>query len=131
MKSKKLWAVLLLMVVLATVLCGCRQAERVTYNVQKEADNFNVERRLTVINARTDKPMLELVGYFSLSNNSTNELQITIQTGPSEYRVDYVYLNEWTLYTVEDITGAHVNSFHYELNFLPEMIQPFVITSND
>ena len=126
--KRKMIAILLIVCMAAMV--GCRQAERVTYNVQKEADNFNVERRLTVINARTDKPMLELIGFFSLSNNSTNELQITIQTGPNEYRVDYVYLNEWTLYTVEDITGAHVSPYHYELNFLPEMILPITFTSN-
>ncbi|MEE1396702.1 beta-sandwich lipoprotein, partial [Ruminococcus sp.] len=53
----------------ATFMTGCTEAERATYNVQKEADYFNVERRLSVINARTDKPILELIGYFSLSNN--------------------------------------------------------------
>ena len=41
-----------------TLLCasGCgRQSTRVAYNISKEADNFNVTRRLEVINARTDK----------------------------------------------------------------------------
>lgn len=113
-------------------MSGCyRQAERAKYNVKKEADNFNVERRLTVINARTDKPILEIIGYFSLSNNSTNELEITLETDKNVYKVDYVYLNEWTIYTVEDISGAHVDPYHYEVNFLPEMIQPITMTSND
>lgn len=115
----------------AVAFSGCRQSDRAQYNVQKEADNFNVERRLTVINARTDKPLLELTGFFSLDNNSTSELVVTLQTGPDEYRIDYVYLNEWTLYVVEDISGAHVDPYHYEINFLPEMIVPFTITSND
>ena len=32
------------------MLSGCRQADRVSWNVSKEADSFNVVRRLTVIN---------------------------------------------------------------------------------
>ena len=99
--------------------------------MQKQADYFNVERRLTVINARSDKPVLEMVGYFSISNNDDNELVVTLETGQNEYKVNYVYLNEWTIYTVEDISGAHVDPYHYEINFLPEMIQPFTIVSKD
>ena len=63
----------------AVLLCGCTEADRVTYNVQKEADNFNVTRRLSVINARSDKPVLELIGNFSISNNEANELVVTIE----------------------------------------------------
>jgi len=112
-------------------LTGCRQANRVSRNVSKEADNFNVVRRLTVINARTDSPMFELVGTFSLSNNSDDELVVTCQTGPNEYKKHYVYVNrEWTLYVVEDLSGADVSPYHYEINFLPEMIVPFEITSS-
>lgn len=112
-------------------MTGCTEAERATYNVQKEADYFNVERRLFVINARTDKPILELIGYFSLSNNSNHELVVTLEVAQNQYKVDYVYLNEWTVYTVEDISGAHVDPYHYEINFLPEMIQPIEFTQND
>ena len=35
-----------------------------------------------------------------------------------------------TAYTVEDISGADVTPYHYEINILPEMIQPFEITSD-
>lgn len=98
---------------------------------KSKADYFNVERRLTVYNARSDKPVLEMVGYFSISNNDDNELVVTLETGQNEYKVNYVYLNEWTIYTVEDISGAHVDPYHYEINFLPEMIQPFTIVSKD
>ncbi len=129
-KFKRTFVICMLLTIVIS-MSGCRQAERAKYNVKKEADNFNVERRLTVINARTDKPILEIIGYFSLSNNSTNELEITLETDKNVYKVDYVYLNEWTIYTVEDISGAHVDPYHYEVNFLPEMIQPITMTSND
>lgn len=125
--NKKVFKIICLCLLLFTpvLLTGCRQAERVSYNIGKQADNFNVCRRLTVINARTDKPMFELIAYFSLSNNSTNELVVTCEVGKGVYKQHYVYLNEWTLYVVEDLSGANVSQYHYEINFLPEMILPF------
>lgn len=108
-----------------------RQSDRVAYNISKEADNFNVTRRLAVINARTDEPVFELIGNFAISNNSTNELEITVEVGQGVYKKHMVYLNEWTIYVVEDVSGAYVDNYHYEVNFLPEMIIPVTITMND
>lgn len=127
---KKVMAILLT-VVMVLALAGCTEAERVSHNVSKEADNFNVTRRLAVINARTDKPVFELVGNFALSNNSTNELVVTCEVGHNVYKKHYVYLNEWTIYVVEDVSGAYVDKYHYEVNFLPEMIVPVTFTSNE
>lgn len=127
---KKKITLILFSIVMAFSLAGCRQAERVSYNISKEADNFNVIRRLSVINARTDKPVFELIAAFSVSNNSNDELGVTCQTGPNEYKKHLVYLNEWTLYVIEDVSGASVDPYHYEINFLPEMIQPIAITNS-
>lgn len=131
---KKKIAVVMTLVLIVFSFAGCNQADRVSSNISKEADNFNVIRRLTVINARTDKPVFELIAAFSLANNSTNELTVTCQTGPDEYKKHFVYLNQWTIYVVEDVSGASVSPFRYEINFLPEMILPVEVTntySND
>jgi hypothetical protein len=104
-------------------LCGCRQSDFVSYNVSKEADNFNVVRKLTVLNARTDTILLELIGTFSISNNTTNELQIVCEVADGEYQKHYVYLNDYTLYVVEDISGSDVSKYHYEITFLPQTLQ--------
>lgn len=130
-KVKKVIVATIGVVLSAVLLCSCTEAERVTYNVQKEADNFNVTRRLSVINARSDKPVLELIGNFSISNNEENELVVTIEVAPNVYKVDYVYLNDWTMYTIEDVSGAYVDKYHYEMNFLPEMIIPITLTNKD
>lgn len=122
---------LMLIFVMLLPLAGCTEAERATQNVQLQADYFNVERRLSVINMRSDKPVFELIGYFSISNNSYNELQVTCEVAPGKYKVNYVYLNEWTMYVVEDISGADVTPYKYEVNFLPEMIIPFSFISED
>ena len=113
-------------IIMSIGFAGCRQSNRATYNVKREADYFNVARRIVVINARTDKPMFELTGYFSLSNDDTNELVITCEVGKNEYQVHYVYLNEWTLYVVEDLSGAKVSKYHYEIWYMPEIILPSI-----
>ena len=129
---KKIWFLILAVLILGVVLCGCEtEANRVNENLTKEADNFNIMRRLAVINARTDKPLFELEGRFSLTNNDTNELVVTVEVAPGQYKKHFVYLNPYTMYVVEDISGANVSQYHYEINFIPEMIIPFSFTAND
>lgn len=113
--------ILAMLIVSCGMLTGCTSADQVSYNISQQADLFNVTRKLTVINARTDTVLLELVGTFSLDNNmSTNELEIICQTGENKFEKHFVYLNEYTLYVVEDISGSTVDKYHYEINFLPE-----------
>ncbi len=118
--KKKIGMLITMALLICLVLTGCTEADRVSLNVSKEADNFNVTRKLTVLNARTDTILLELTGTFSLKNNSDNELEIIIETAEGKYQKDYVYLNDYTMYVVEDLSGASVDKYHYEINFLPE-----------
>lgn len=96
-------------------LTGCSEASRANYNISKQADYFESERRVTVYNARTDNVVLEIEGYISITNNDSNELVVTCKVGPDQYKKDYVYLNSYTLYIVEDITGTHTDPYHYKL----------------
>lgn len=118
--KKKVMALLAVFVLLCAFLTGCTEVYKVSNNISQEADNFNVTRKLTVLNARTDTILLELTGTFSLQNNSENELEVIIETAERKYQKDLVYLNDYIMYVVEDISGADVDKYHYEINFLPE-----------
>lgn len=118
--KKKMLLVLLAAVICMFVFSGCSESSKVSRNVSQEADNFNVTRKLTVINARTDTVLLELTGTFALQNNDDNELEVIIETAKGKYRKDLVYLNDYTMYVVEDVSGADVDKYHYEINFLPK-----------
>lgn len=118
--KKKIGMLMTMALLICLVLTGCTEADQVSSNISKEADNFNVTRKLTVLNARTDTILLELTGTFALKNNSNNELEIIIETAEGKYQKDYVYLNDYTMYVVEDISGSSVDKYHYEINFLPE-----------
>ena len=117
--KRKLMAVLVLATL--TMLAGCTSAERVSHNISDEADNFKVFRRVTVINARSDELILELDGYFSIKvDRGDSQLEVTCQTGPNTYTKHFIGLNSWVLYTVEDLSGAVVDPYHYEIHYLPE-----------
>lgn len=111
-----------LMALVLMVMCGCTEADKVNANISKQADYFESERRITVYNARTDNIILEAEGYMSISNNSTNELVVTCKIGPNQYKKNYVYLNDYTIYVVEDITGTHTDPYHYKLYFHTEIL---------
>lgn len=117
---KKTAILLLITMLICVMLAGCSEADKVSSNISMEADNFNVTRKLTVMNARTDTIMLELTGTFALKNNEANELEVIIETAEGKYQKDYVYLNDYTMYVVEDLSGSDVDKYHYEINFLPE-----------
>ena len=117
---KKLIALILTVVVLACMLTGCHEADKVNHNMNVAADNFNCERRITVYNARTDKIVLYAEGYMSISNNGASELVVTRKVGANEYKKNYIYLNDYTLYVVEDITGTHADPYHYLVEFHTE-----------
>lgn len=109
-----------IIVMLAMLLASCTEADKVNSNLSKQAEYFECERRVTVYNARTDQVILYAEGYLNIDNNSHNELVITAKVGSNEYKKNYVYLNAYTLYVVEDITGTHTDPYHYKLYFHTE-----------
>ena len=119
---KKVLALILALLLCLTTLSACSEADKVNTNLSKQADYFECERKITVYNARTDTIILEAEGYMSVSNNSTSELVVTCKVGPNEYKKNYIYLNDYTLYVVEDITGTHTDPYHYQLYFHTEVL---------
>lgn len=118
---KKILALLLILILMFTFV-GCSEADKVNMNLSKQADYFEVERKITVYNARTDFIIFEAEGRMSISNNSNNELVITCKTGPDTYKKNYVYLNDYTMYAVEDISGTHTDPYHYKWYFHTEVL---------
>ena len=73
--------------------------------------------------------ILEAEGYMSISNNSSNELVCTVKIGPDTYRKNYIYLNGYTMYVVEDITGTHTDPYHYKLYFHTDILPDVEVRS--
>ena len=120
-KNKHLVSCLIAVFIIIATICmlsGClSEADRVNNNISKQAEYFETERRVTVYNARTDKIIMYIEGYINISNNAHNELVVTAKVGANTYKKNYVYLNDYTLYVVEDINGTHTDPYHYKVYF--------------
>lgn len=114
---KKVISILLAAIAICFLFTGCTEAEKVNYNISKESNYFQSERRVTVYNARTDNVIMYLEGYIDISNNDNDELVVTAKVGKDSYKKNYVYLNDYTLYVVEDINGTHTDPYHYKVYF--------------
>lgn len=114
---KKVISILLAAIAICCLFTGCTEAEKVNYNISKESNYFQSERRVTVYNARTDNVIMYLEGYIDISNNDNEELVVTAKVGKDSYKKNYVYLNDYTLYVVEDINGTHTDPYHYKVYF--------------
>lgn len=130
---KKKFAMVAVVMALMFSMTGCiDEATVVSHNVSKEADNFNVVRRLTVINTRTDKCLLQMTGKISIED-VTDGIAVLVEVDRDKgiYQKHWVYLNENTMYTVEDLNGVGVSKYAYELEFMPQELVPVRITANE
>lgn len=113
-------AVILLAIVLMFILSACSQSEKVTYNLRREAEEFNIRRRITVMNTRTDKAMMQITGLLSIDIDKDGDLNITIEKAPGEYVLNYAHLSQDTTYIVEQIETKEVSKYKYEIIFYPQ-----------
>lgn len=130
MKFKKMIAIIFMSTALIG-LSACSESNQVSHNISQEADNFNVVRRVAVINTRTDKIEFEVIGRISVETeaNDGKRLEILVETEKGVYKKHMVNLTGWNMYVIEDLEGAKVNQYKYEVNYMPESIIPFEITS--
>ena len=105
---------------------GCTEAERVSYNLSKEADNFNVVRQLTVINCIKGDVLFQMTGKLSITaDTGDNQLEVIVEEDGT-YVKHFVGLSDNVTYVIEDLNLGEneVDKYHYTLNFNPDMWIP-------
>jgi len=108
------------------VLAGCSsQADTVSKNLSKEADSFNVTRRVVFVNGITDKAILTIEGRCSI-NDSGTQLEVTCKTSdnPELFKKHFLGRSDNMTYFAEQIDANAVDPFHYEVIIRPEAIVP-------
>ena len=130
--KKKLLSLILVLGVVGSVV-GCEsQAQRVSYNLSQEADNFNSVRQLTVMNCITNEILFQMTGKISIeADTEDNQLEIIVEVEDGVYKKHFVGLGDNVAYVVEDVTGNDVSNYKYTLNFNPKMIIPFEVKTID
>lgn len=122
---KKLIAIALSALVIFA-LAGCRSdADVVSENVSKAADQFEVLRRIVFYNGITGDYMLTIEGFCSLGNADPNgQLSVTCKLGDNAYKKHFLGLSDNVTYFVEQLDGSNVSKDHYRVVFKPTVIVP-------
>lgn len=132
--KKKILATLLAVGLMTTMLTGCStEAERVSYNLSQQADNFNVVRQLTVINCIEGDVLFQMSGKMSITaDTADNQLEIIVEDGGT-YVKHFVGLSDNVTYVVEDLNLGDnaVSKYKYTLNFNPNMWIPVNVETID
>lgn len=111
--------------------CGT-EAERVSYNLSQEADNFNDVRQITVINCLQGDVLFQMTGKMSITaDTEDNQLEVVVEDEYGEYKKHFIGLSDNVTYVVEDITSGDVSKYKYTLNFNPDMWWPYEVDTID
>ena len=131
--KRKIISVLTAMMLTVLILTGCSEAERVEYNLTKEADNFNIVRELTVIDCINGDVLFQMSGKMSITaDTADNQLEIIVEDNGT-YVKHFVGLSDNVTYVVEDLNLGDnaVSKYKYTLNFNPKMWIPVDIQTID
>lgn len=132
-KITKILAAGIGLTMMSAMLVGCdTQADRVSYNISQQADNFNVIRQITVINCIQGDVLFQMTGKMSINaDTADNQLEVTVEDENGSYKKHFIGLSDNVTYTVEDVTDNFVDNYHYTLNFNPNMWIPVNIETID
>ena len=121
---KRILAIAMSLLMLVAV-AGCNDADVVSENISKSADQFEVLRRVVFYNGITGDYMLTIEGYCSLGNHDeSGELTVTCETGNGQYKKNFLGLSDNVTYFVEQMDSVGVSKDHYRVVFKPSVIIP-------
>lgn len=133
---KKL-VVVLMMIVTVLALSGCvSDAEVVSENISKEAEQFRVKREISFVNLFDSSILFTMTGNCSVEKDSVDQqLEVTCKIGENEYQKHFLDVHEGAnvTYTVIQLEYSDVSPYDFEFIFKPESIIPVDIiteTSN-
>jgi len=132
MKNKILTAIIITAVMV--LLSACTEADRVSYNISEQADNFNTVRQITVINCIQGDILFQMTGKMSiLADQADNQLEVVVEDENGKYKKHFIGLSDNVTYVVEDITdpGNDISKYRYSLNFNPKMWIPVDVKTID
>lgn len=110
---------------------GCNQADTMKNNIQKEANKFNVYRKITFVNLYTGQLLYSAEGYFSVQSTYENnyqgqqEIGLVFNVAKNEYKMDYFSIAENVCYVIEQVENTTGNPYHWKIVWyiaLPENV---------
>lgn len=130
---KKIIKIMLALTIAVTMIFafGCSQADTMRNNIQKDADRFNIYRKITFVNLYTGQLLYSAEGYFSLQTTHKNKYQgqqeigLVFNVAKNEYKMDYFSIAENVCYVIEQTKNTTGNPYYWKIVWyiaLPENI---------
>lgn len=123
---KKKIALLMVGMFIALGATACTSdADVVSDNISKDADNFKINRRIVFYNGITNEYILLVEGFCSLGNNDpADKVSVTCKTGKDQYKKHTLGRSDNVTYFSEQLESANVSADHYKVVFKPSTIIP-------
>lgn len=111
----------LMIAVMMIFASGCNQAGTMRHNIQKEADKFNVYRKITFVNLYAGQLLYSAEGYFSVQTTYDNKYQgqqeigLVFNVAKNEYKMDYFSIAENVCYVIEQAKNTTGDPYHWKI----------------
>ena len=120
---KKIISLILVIMLSLFTFTACLLLDTATHNIQKEADNFNVYRKMTFVNLYTNTILYTAEGYFALKTTYKNEYQgqqeigLIFMVAPNQYKINYFSIANNVTYVIEQTENTHTNPYYWNIVF--------------
>lgn len=108
-------------------VAACSDAQVVSSNLSKAADNFEINRRIVFYNGITNEYILTIEGLCSQEHSENNKkFMVTCKTGPGMFKKHFLGLSDNVTYISEQLDPAPANTYRYRVFFKPSVIVPSI-----
>lgn len=116
---------ILLVALISLTITSCTDADVASSNLRQAADQFEIYRRVVFYNGITDKYILQIEGYCSISNTG-RQLVVLVKMKDGSFLKHNLGLSDNVTYFSEQMQPKHVSTDHYRVIFKPSVIIPNV-----
>lgn len=102
-------------------------ATTIDRNLQTEADQFNIERRVLNVNTRSGEILFEVTGRCSVTRDS--DLVVLCKDGPNEYSRHIVARSTDTTFVITQLGPVDADVYRTKVIWKPQSILPDVDVS--
>lgn len=128
MKMKTKIAALVLAAGAVVGLAGCTtDADTASRNISTAAEQFEVNRRITVTTGFNNEVALQVEGRCSLESTDSflsGALEITCKIGPDQYVKHFVVKGDNDVVTAQQLDTIDVSVYHHRVLIKPENLLP-------
>ena len=113
----------LLVILVTLTISSCTDADVASNNLRQAADQFEIYRRVVFYNGITDKYILQVDGYCSISSNG-NQLRVLVKMEDGSFLKHNLGLSDNVTFFSEQIDPKKVSTGKYRVIFKPSVIVP-------